>query len=293
MIAKVLKIREALKKGETFLKERGIEAYSLEAQLLMAYALGRSRAFVLAEGEKVLEKDEEDKFFALIQKRGSRYPLAYILGKKDFMGLELKITPAVLIPRSDTEVLAEEVLRRLDDEPKRVVDVGTGSGAIALALKFYRPSWEVWATDLSEAALEVAGANAQSYNLELNFKQSDLLSSLSGKFDLIVSNPPYVTSTELKELQPEVRFEPLAALDGGEDGLMFYRRLIPQAASFLKEEGTLFSEIGSDLAEKIKELFSVADWSSYEIIPDYQHRPRVIIAQKREKSVKNLNKRGS
>jgi len=276
-----LRLKEALKRGENFLRQKGIEAYSLEAQLLMAYALGRFRAFVLAEGEKMLSEKEKIKFFSLVQKRGSRYPLAYILGYKSFMGLELKVTPQVLIPRSDTEVLVEEVLRRFGDEPKRVADVGTGSGAIALALKYYRPSWQVWAVDFSREALEVAEANAKRYNLEVNFEEGELLSPLKGKFDLIVSNPPYIPTAELKKLQLEVQFEPLIALDGGEDGLRIYRRLIPQAASFLTDKGTLFLEIGSDLTEKIKELFSVSDWSFYEIIPDYQHRPRVIIAQKR------------
>jgi len=276
-----LRLKEALKRGENFLRQKGIEAYSLEAQLLMAYALGRSRAFVLAEGEKWLSEKEKIKFFSLVQKRGSRYPLAYILGQKSFMGLELKVTPQVLIPRSDTEVLVEEVLRRFGDEPQRVADVGAGSGAIALALKYYRPSWQVWAVDFSREALEVAEANAKRYNLEVNFEGGELLSPLKGKFDLIVSNPPYIPTAELKKLQLEVQFEPLIALDGGEDGLRIYRRLIPQAASFLTDKGTLFLEIGSDLTEKIKELFSVSDWSFYEIIPDYQHRPRVIIAQKR------------
>jgi len=276
-----LRLKEALKRGENFLRQKGVEAYSLEAQLLMAYALGRSRAFVLAEGEKRLSEKEKIKFFSLVQKRGSRYPLAYILGQKSFMGLELKVTPAVLIPRSDTEVLVEEVLRRFDDEPQRVADVGTGSGAIALALKYYRPSWQVWAVDFSREALEVAEANAKRYNLEVNFEEGELLSPLKGKFDLIVSNPPYIPTAELKKLQLEVQFEPLIALDGGEDGLRIYRRLIPQAASFLTDKGTLFLEIGSGTEEKIGELLAPGDWNGYEVIVDYQKRPRVLVAQRR------------
>lgn len=276
-----LRLKEALKRGENFLRQKGVEAYSLEAQLLMAYALGRSRAFVLAEGEKRLSEKEKIKFFSLVQKRGSRYPLAYILGQKSFMGLELKVTPQVLIPRSDTEVLVEEVLRRFGDEPQRVVDVGTGSGAIALALKYYRPSWQVWAVDFSREALEVAEANAKRYNLEVNFEEGELLSPLKGKFDLIVSNPPYIPTAELKKLQLEVQFEPLIALDGGEDGLRIYRRLIPQAASFLTDKGTLFLEIGSGTEEKIGELLASGDWNDYEVIVDYQKRPRVLVAQRK------------
>jgi len=200
------------------------------------------------------------------------------------MGLDFMVTPAVLIPRFDTEVLAEIVLEKLPPAGVRAVDVGTGSGAVAVALKVFRPRWEVWATEISAASLSVARANAQRHGAEVRFREGDLLRPLlpagEASFDLVISNPPYLTAAEYQALSADVLCEPALALEGGPDGLDLYRRLLPQADQALKPGGLLALEMGWRQATDLKTLLKGPSWSAVTVIRDYQELPRVVLAVK-------------
>jgi len=271
-------VRQALEKAYAQLGNK------LEAQVLLAYVLGQSRAWVLAESRFCLTENQEETFFDLVRRRAKGYPLQYLTGTANFMGLDFMVTPAVLIPRFDTEVLVETVLERLPPAGVQAVDVGTGSGAIAVALKVFRPRWEVWATEISAASLSVARTNAQRHGAEIRFREGDLLRHLlpagEAAFDLVISNPPYLTAAEYQALSPDVLLEPALALKGGPDGLDLYRRLLPQADQALKPGGLLALEIGWQQGAALKTLLAGPSWSAVTVIRDYQELPRVVLAVK-------------
>lgn len=271
-------VRQALEKAYAQLGNK------LEAQVLLAYVLGQSRAWVLAESRFCLTENQEETFFDLVRRRAKGYPLQYLTGTANFMDLDFMVTPAVLIPRFDTEVLVETVLERLPPAGVQAVDVGTGSGAIAVALKVFRPRWEVWATEISAASLSVARTNAQRHGAEIRFREGDLLRPLlpagEAAFDLVISNPPYLTAAEYQALSPDVLLEPALALKGGPDGLDLYRRLLPQADQALKPGGLLALEIGWQQGAALKTLLAGPSWSAVTVIRDYQELPRVVLAVK-------------
>jgi release factor glutamine methyltransferase len=256
-----------------------------DAALLLRHALGISHAAQLADPNRALTPAQQAAYDALIQRRRASEPIQYITGEQEFYGLALGVTPAVLIPRPETEQLVEAVLAELDGaRPLRILDVGTGSGAIAIALAHHLPHASVTAVDLSSAALEVAASNAARHALtdRIRFIQSDLLAALSPDeppFDLIVSNPPYVPTGDRAGLHPQVRdHEPASALFAGPDGLDIYRRLIPQARAALRPDGLLALEIGHNQREAIASLLS--GWNQLRFLDDLQQIPRVAIARK-------------
>lgn len=259
----------------------------LDAQLLMARVLRCSRLDVIAHPERELAEARASDYSALVEKRAERYPLAYILGVKEFYGIELDVAPGVLVPRPETEVLVEECLKRLRDiaEP-RIADVGAGSGAIAVALALNLPSASVYATEISSAALEVARANVRKHDVagRVSVLEGDLLEPLVGagvRFDAIVSNPPYIPSGEIDALQPEVsRFEPREALDGGADGLDAYRRLLPEAAPLLAETGFVAVEVGAGEAPAVRGLALDCGYRDVSVIPDLAGIERVVVARR-------------
>ena len=249
------------------------------------FVLGCDRAYLFGHPERVLTPEEQSRFDAAVQQRTQRMPTQYITGHQEFWGLDLIVSPAVLIPRPETEHVVEAVLELARDLPApRIVDVGTGSGCIALALAKELPGAEIHAVDISPAALEVARANALRHGLfeRIHFQESDLLGALSGahgSFDLVVSNPPYVGETEREELQREVRdFEPEKALFGGVTGLEVMERLIPQAQCALRHGGWLVMEIGRGQDAALRGL--LRDWKSVDFTPDLQGIPRVVAAQR-------------
>jgi release factor glutamine methyltransferase len=235
-------------------ERQGIETARLDAELLATRAFARSRVELYTHYDQPLGEAELTSYRALVQRRLSGEPVAYILGHKEFWSIDLQVDARVLIPRPDTETLVEqglELLKSLGPEKPvcRVGDIGTGSGAVAIALKKERPDDEVFAVDRSADALAVAQANAARLDLAVTFVEGDLVAPLAGQFDLIVSNPPYIPSEEIDGLAAEVRSEPRAALDGGPDGLALVRRLVDGARGVLRPEGYLAMEIGAGQAE--------------------------------------------
>ena len=237
---------------------RGIDNPRLDAELLLGETLGLDRVGLYLNFERPLQGEELAAFRDKVRRRAGREPLAYILGETEFWSLPFRVTADVLIPRPDTELLVEESLKRVVG-PARVLDVGTGSGALAVALAHERPEWMITAIDLSPAALAIAAENAGKNGVaeRLAFVEGDLVRLPDGPFELIVANPPYIPHGELAGLMPEVRdFEPRLALDGGSDGLDAYRALAHQAETRLAPGGWLLVEVGFDQAAVVQELFA-------------------------------------
>ena len=276
------------------LEESSRRVLRRDAETLLLVVAGRDRAWLLAHPEAELTESQQAEFRAMVARREAHEPLQYVTGRQEFFGLDLRVTPDVLIPRPETEVLVEAVLAwaqghsgdlSLDGKSLTLVDVGTGSGAIALALADRLAEARVWAVDLSEGALAVARANAERLGLaqRVRFAHSDLLEVFSttdsgpGRFDAIVSNPPYVPVADASTLQPEVRdFEPHLALFAGEDGLEVYRRLIPQARLRLRKGGLLAMEFGFGQKDALAGL--LGRWQNVRFFEDYAGIPRVVLA---------------
>jgi len=258
----------------------------MNAELLLMFILGCDRAYLYAHPERELNAEERSRYQEAIAQRSRGIPAQYITGHQEFWGMDLIVSPAVLIPRPETEHVIETVLHLVDGgkagSRPRIVDVGTGSGCIALALAKELPAAEIHATDISPAALEIARANAARHQLERRvcFYEKDLLTGFAPEsFDLVVSNPPYVGESEQDQVQLEVRkFEPRNAVFAGPTGLEIIARLVPQAEAALKPGGWLVIEISGTIAEGVKRLLS--GWRHVQITNDLQAIPRVVAAQK-------------
>ncbi|WP_435005294.1 peptide chain release factor N(5)-glutamine methyltransferase [Tundrisphaera lichenicola] len=271
-----------------FLKKKGAESPRLDAEVLLAFVLGCERVRLYTQYEEEVGESDRGKFRDLVKRRADGTPVAYLVGRKEFYSLPLAVSPAVLIPRPDSEFVVVEFLARLKAvESPRCVDVGTGSGCLALACAQHHKSARFMAIDLSPEALAVARSNAEKLGLSdrVEFRQGDLLAPVAGDgpFDAIVSNPPYIATGVIPTLEPGVRDnEPHLALDGGEDGLRVVDRLIAEAVPMLKVGGHLILEIGSDQETPVREL--VAARPELEMAPtirDSANHPRVIHATRR------------
>lgn len=256
-----------------------------DAGLLLCHVLQQDRVWLLTHPDELLTEEQQQRYAALLDRRARHEPMQYILGRQEFYGLSLKVTPAVLIPRPETEQLVEAVLERLSKScPVRIADVGTGSGALALALAHHLPLAHVDAFDLSTKALAVAEENARALDLHerISFIESDLLSAAGGTlYDCIVSNPPYVATTE--QLEPQVAlWEPHSALFAGSDGLAIYHRLLPQAASHLVLHGLFAIEQGAGQQVALAHMFGAAqEWTEPVFLKDLQGIARVSLVQRR------------
>jgi release factor glutamine methyltransferase len=259
----------------------------MNAELLLMFTLGCDRAYLYAHPERELTADERTRYDAALAERARGVPAQYITGHQEFWGMDLIVTPAVLIPRPETEHVIETVLDFVGRAPSparplHIADIGTGSGCIALALAKELPEAEIHATDISAAALEVARANAARHQLEsrIQFREADLLAGFQpNSFDFIVSNPPYVGDSDEDQVQLEVRkFEPRSAVFAGPTGTEVIARLIPQAHATLKPGGWLIMEISATIAEEVRRL--LRDWNDVKITPDLQSIPRVARARK-------------
>lgn len=271
-----MKYRELYEYGTGRLKETGIEEASLDARLLLEEVCGTNRNDLLAHGDEPVAKEQREAYFCFIEKRSRHIPLQHILGCQEFMGLRFKVTEDVLIPRQDTETLVEEVMRHLHDG-MRILDLCTGSGCILLSLLRYSNHCQGIGSDLSEEALEIAKSNARSLGLEAEFIRSDLFERITGKFEIIVSNPPYIPSGEIPGLMEEVReHDPLMALDGGEDGLFFYKEIVAQAGDYLHPGGMLFFEIGCSQGEAVGRLMRQAGYQEVSVCQDLSGLDRVV-----------------
>jgi release factor glutamine methyltransferase len=302
-------VRTALKTGIAKLREAGVPSFTLSAELLLLHVATRDRTWLYSHPEENLPQEITDRFFALIARRAAGEPTQYLTGKQEFWGLEFEVTPDVLIPRPETEHVIEVALDRLAlrevraGRPQKtigegvyVADIGTGSGCIAIALAKELPKAEFVATDISGAALEVAGRNAVRHGVgeRIRFVQRDLLERsgeermTSGEraapllFDLVASNPPYIGRREAPTLAREVReHEPAHALFGGEEGYELYGDLISQAATSLNPGGILVLELGHDSLSAVQPLLDAANWTRVGVTNDLAGIPRVIAAEKR------------
>lgn len=269
-------LREWMGQASRRLEAVGIESHRLEAQLLAAHTLMVDRTWIVAHPEAEINELAAE---TLLERRVAREPLAYILGYREFFGRKFEVGPGVLIPRQDTEVLLEAALGIVDRGP--VLDLGTGSGCLAVSLKLERPEVEVWASDISQVALEIAERNAQALRADVRFLKSDGFKSLPEfRFEVVVSNPPYIGDTE--ELMPEVRdHEPKSALFSGPSGLEFYERLAKEAAGFLVSGGKLALEVGQGQAQLVAELLTGQGWSVNRVVADLGGIDRVVVAERR------------
>lgn len=256
-----------------------------DAEILLLGVLGIGHTQLLANPERELTQEEESLFSRAIDRRAANEPIQYILGKQEFYGLDFQVTPAVLIPRPETEHLVEAVLQLLPhDEPLEILDVGTGSGILAVTLAHHLPHARMTAVDISVDAIAIARRNAEAQHAadRIRFVVSDLLSALDnrvGRFDAIVSNPPYVADRDRASLAPEVRdYEPATALFAGDTGMDIYRRLIPEAHAALKPIGLLALEIGQGQRDSIAELLE--GWQDVSFLNDLQQIPRVALARR-------------
>lgn len=249
----------------------------LDARYLLEAVCHTDRNTLLAHGDMEVTQEQIEEYKDKVAVRKSRVPLQHILGEQEFMGLTFKVNEHVLIPRQDTEVLVEEVMRNLHDG-MRILDMCTGSGCILLSLLHYSNDCEGTGVDVSADALEVARTNAEVLGGNATFIESDLFDKVEGMYDIIVSNPPYIQTEVIKSLEPEVReHEPMLALDGYEDGLFFYRRIIEDCKAHLWSNGMLFFEIGYDQGESVKNLMEQAGFIEVTVVKDFAGLDRVVL----------------
>lgn len=285
-----MKIGEALNWAEEKLKEAGIEESQIESEIFLEEELGLERAKIYLNFHKTIPLNL-DSLKNKIIKRAKHIPLAYILGKTQFMGFDFLVDERVMIPRQETEILVEAVIKKYVDSPL-IVDIGTGCGNIAIALAKSIPCFRIYATDISSEALELARENAKKNAVSkerISFLQGDLFKPLNdlnlfNKIDILVSNPPYIPSGEIENLPSEVLFEPRIAIDGEFDGLGFYRKIINESPLYLKNGGYLFLEIGFNQADEVKRLISKnSNFTKPDVVLDYMGIDRIIFTQKRDK----------
>jgi release factor glutamine methyltransferase len=280
-------VLEAIQKSAEFLAKKGVDSPRLQTELLLAHLLKMPRMKLYLNFERVLTATETDALREFIKRRAAREPLQHITGSTSFCGYEIAVSRHVLVPRPETELLAElgwQFLSTLNPQPSACLDFCTGSGCIAIALAAKCPGAKIVATDISADALALAKANAARNNVaeRVEFPEGDRFKTLSddARFDLIISNPPYIPSAEIATLQPEVRdFDPRLALDGGKDGLEFYRLIASQAKDFLKPGGKVMVEFGDGQAEAIGKIFESEKWIVEAVQEDYSHRARILIAR--------------
>jgi len=283
----VTTIAEALAEGRTLLATNGIDNPGLDARLLLAAASELSTSHILARGEAELADAAREKFRAMIARRASGEPVARILGEKEFWGMPLRLAPATLVPRPDTEILVEAALAAVRSqglpEDLRLCDLGTGSGAIALALLRELPRARAVATDISEEALAAARANAESLGLaeRIEFVRADFAAGPKGPFHLVVSNPPYVRTGDIAGLPREVRdHDPALALDGGADGLDAYRALASRFPGLIFTGGVAVFEVGDGQSDAVSALLVGAGLLHLETRPDLGGTPRIVVAMR-------------
>lgn len=263
-----------------YFREKGVENPRLDADVLLSSLLGKDRVYLYVHFDQPMEQEELAAFREMVRRRAARVPVAYITGHREFMGLKFQVSPAVLIPRPDTEILVEAATQRLCGLQAGVIlDVGTGSGAVLIGTLARVAGCRGVGVDISRQALAVAEANAARLldPGQAEFVQSDLFPQQECRFDAILSNPPYVTTAEMSDLAPEVRQEPELALHGGADGLNFYRRLIAGGVRYLKPDGFMAFEVGAGQAREVSRLAALASWRTEQIIPDYAGIERVVV----------------
>lgn len=283
-------LKDLIKDGiEKLQKASDLDA-TVDAWLLAEEVLGITRAQYFINPQRLVDKEDADKFFKFIDMRCNKIPLQHITGKQEFMGLSFNVNEDVLIPRQDTELLVESVLNYLKQKMKgkkvKVLDMCTGSGCIAISIKKLAENVDVTAVDLSQKALKVAIDNANQLEAKVTFIESDLFENVSGKYDIIVSNPPYISKSDIETLMDEVKnHEPMMALDGDEDGLKFYKKISEKLNEYLSDGGMIFYEIGYDQGKTVPDILKQYNFKDINVYKDLSGNDRVVIARKGEENV--------
>jgi len=265
--------------------------YPLESIMVISKLLKVDKSYIYTYGDKVVEDEVKDNYIDIMENIKSGYPIQYILGEREFMGLDFYLEEGVLIPRPDTEILVEYIIdyakKRYGDENIKILDLGIGSGAISLSVAHYLKNTIVYGVDISEMAIKVANINKDRFKLSnVEFYKGDLFQaltglSLEGEFHIIASNPPYIATKEIQNLDIKVRgFEPRLALEGGLDGLDFYRKITPMSKKYLQNQGLLIYEIGYDQGEKVKDILTLEGFKEVKILKDLQGLDRVVLGLK-------------
>lgn len=262
-------------------KAKNIDTYSLDAQLIVMKALDISRVKLLTYPDMDITDDKYKEIRAMADERIMYKPMQYIIGKCEFMGLDFNVNEYTLIPRGDTEILVEQAIATINNSGfNSVLDIGTGSGAIAISIAHYTNA-DVTAIDISDGALNVAKKNAENNNVSVSFLKSDLFENVEDKYDVIVSNPPYIETDVISTLEPQVKdYEPILALDGGKDGLDFYRKIVQDCHNFLRPNGYLMFEIGYNQGEALMDIMKNADFSEISVKKDLSGLDRLVIGKK-------------
>ena len=274
-----MKYREAMQEGEKILQEAGIVDAKNDAWLLLAMVCKVDHTYYYMHMEEELMPEQQDEYRVVIRKRAEHVPLQYITGEQEFMGLPFKVSSNVLIPRQDTETLVEEALKVIRPGMK-VLDMCTGSGCILISILKNVLNVEGVGCDISKQALIVAKENAKLNNVVATFERSDLFDHVTETFDVIVSNPPYIRTEEIATLMPEVcQFEPVGALDGKEDGLFFYRKMIAESSKYLNPNGVILFEIGYDQGQDVSLMLKEAGYQDVQIVKDLVQNDRVVIGR--------------
>lgn len=271
--------KQAEQRGEQLLQTAGVMDAKTDAWFLLEMVAKIDRSFYFTHINEEVETEVLAEYERVLEKRAEHVPLQYITGEQEFMGMTFKVNSNVLIPRQDTETLVEETLKVIEPQME-VLDLCTGSGCILLSILKNAPTVHGTGSDVSKQALLVAKENAKLHNLEADWVRGNLFDNVSGQFDVIVSNPPYIAQAEIPTLMPEVaQFEPMQALDGGVDGLDFYRSITEEAPQYLKENGYLFFEIGWDQGQEVQRLMREAGFSDVAVIKDLAGNDRVVKGQ--------------
>lgn len=281
-------IKDLLRKGEIELNIYNIEESNLKVRLLLSNLLGKNKEYLLIHDMEELKKDVEEAFWNGIARLKLGEPIQYIIGKQEFYGLDFFVNKNVLIPQPDTEILVVETLENIKQyfysKNIKILDLCTGSGAIAISIKknvdkYCGQTNEIWASDISHEALSIAEINSEKNNVEINFIESDLFNNINERFDVIVSNPPYIETNVIHNLPVEVQNEPKLAIDGGEDGLEFYRTIAKEAPNFLNSEGIVLVEIGYNQKDEVIRIFEENNYKEIYSKKDYSGNDRIVVAR--------------
>lgn len=274
-------IKELLNKGNKILKENNIEEYSLKSRILLSKLINQNKEYLMIYQDKEIDSEIEEKFWFQINGLKNNVPIQYIIKEQEFMGLSFYVDENVLIPQPDTEILVEEVLLKIKSNDK-VLDLCTGSGAIGISIAKKINDISVDLLDISEKALEIAKKNSVKNKVNVNIIHSNLFEKVQSKYNIIVSNPPYIETNIIKTLSPEVQKEPLIALDGGEDGLDFYRIIADRARNYLEKDGILALEIGYNQKTNVINILEKYGYKNIYSKKDYGNNDRIIIGMRGE-----------
>lgn len=281
-------ISELIAKGRALIEGKEYSNPRLESILVLSHLLSVDKSYIYVHGNKDLEESIEDEFINIMEKRAQGHPLQYLLNEEEFMGLSFYVEKGVLIPRPDTEVLVEFIIDYIKNQKINVLDIGAGSGAISLSIAEYCPNTRVYGIDIEDIPIKIADINKKKLKIEnAYFYQGDLFGALEEnkieeKFHIIVSNPPYIRTSDIEGLQIEVKkYEPLIALDGGKDGLDFYRRISKEALNYLLPEAMLIYEIGFDQGSQVMDILNKEGFKDISILKDYQGHDRVVYGFKK------------